>query len=129
MPMMRMRWVPPIEAVTSTVSPSTTWVTVHVVGAGAHWLGAHCPSRSAGRPRASRRGERRVIMSEGVSSVGGPPTALVAPVAIGENATIGAGSIITRDAPAGKLTVARAKQHTLDGWQRPVQKPKQAKPL
>jgi len=49
----------------------------------------------------------------------GSNSALVAPVTIGENATIGAGSVIGKDAPAGKLTVARAKQVTLDGWQRP----------
>jgi bifunctional UDP-N-acetylglucosamine pyrophosphorylase / glucosamine-1-phosphate N-acetyltransferase len=46
----------------------------------------------------------------------------VAPVAIGAGATIGAGSTITRDAPAGKLTVARARQATLEGWQRPKKK-------
>jgi bifunctional UDP-N-acetylglucosamine pyrophosphorylase/glucosamine-1-phosphate N-acetyltransferase len=54
----------------------------------------------------------------------GSNSALVAPVAIGENATIGAGSTIGKDAPAGKLTVARAKQVTLEGWKRPVKKPK-----
>jgi len=52
----------------------------------------------------------------------GSNSALVAPVSIGEGATIGAGSVIGRDAPAGKLTVARAKQATVDGWQRPVKK-------
>ena len=56
----------------------------------------------------------------------GSNSALVAPVAIGEGATIGAGSVIGKDAPAGKLTVARAKQVTLDGWQRPVKKPNPA---
>jgi bifunctional UDP-N-acetylglucosamine pyrophosphorylase/glucosamine-1-phosphate N-acetyltransferase len=55
----------------------------------------------------------------------GSNSVLVAPVAIGAGATIGAGSVITRDAPAGKLTVARGKQVTLEGWQRPVKKPKQ----
>src|SRR5690606_21274713 len=54
----------------------------------------------------------------------GSNSALVAPVAIGEGATIGAGSVIGKDAPAGKLTVARAKQVTLEGWHRPVKKPK-----
>ncbi len=49
----------------------------------------------------------------------GSNSALVAPVTIGEGATIGAGSVITRDAPAGELTVARARQATLPGWQRP----------
>jgi bifunctional UDP-N-acetylglucosamine pyrophosphorylase/glucosamine-1-phosphate N-acetyltransferase len=49
---------------------------------------------------------------------------LVAPVTIGAEATIGAGSTITRDAPAGKLTVARGRQVTVEGWQRPVKKPR-----
>jgi bifunctional UDP-N-acetylglucosamine pyrophosphorylase/glucosamine-1-phosphate N-acetyltransferase len=47
---------------------------------------------------------------------------LVAPVTIGAGATTGAGSTITRDAPAGKLTVARGRQVTIEGWQRPVKK-------
>ena len=52
----------------------------------------------------------------------GSNTALVAPVAIGAQATIAAGSVITKDAPAGELTVARARQHTLEGWKRPLKK-------
>ncbi|MBB1472986.1 bifunctional UDP-N-acetylglucosamine diphosphorylase/glucosamine-1-phosphate N-acetyltransferase GlmU [Luteimonas sp. MC1782] len=50
----------------------------------------------------------------------GSNAALVAPVTIGRDATIGAGSVIGNDAPAGKLTVARARQVSIDGWQRPV---------
>jgi len=49
----------------------------------------------------------------------GSNTALVAPVTIGEGATIGAGSTIGRSAPAGKLTLTRAPQVTVEGWQRP----------
>jgi bifunctional UDP-N-acetylglucosamine pyrophosphorylase/glucosamine-1-phosphate N-acetyltransferase len=49
----------------------------------------------------------------------GSNSALVAPVTIGANATIGAGSVIGKDAPANALTVARARQQTLEGWQRP----------
>lgn len=52
----------------------------------------------------------------------GSNSSLVAPVAIGEGATIGAGSVIGKDAPAGKLTLARAKQDTVDGWRRPGKK-------
>jgi len=52
----------------------------------------------------------------------GSNASLVAPVRIGRDATIGAGSVITRDAPAGKLTVARGRQSTIDGWQRPKKK-------
>jgi len=49
---------------------------------------------------------------------------LVAPVALGEGSTIGAGSTITKDAPAGELTLARSKQVTIPGWQRPKKKSK-----
>ena len=49
---------------------------------------------------------------------------LVAPVTVQAGATIGAGSTITKDAPAGKLTLARSRQFTLEGWQRPVKKPR-----
>ncbi len=45
---------------------------------------------------------------------------LVAPVEIGAGATIGGGSTITDDAPAGQLTVARGRQVTLRNWKRPV---------
>jgi len=54
----------------------------------------------------------------------GSNTALVAPVTVGDGATIGAGSVITRNAPAGELTVARGRQATIEGWQRPVKKPR-----
>jgi bifunctional UDP-N-acetylglucosamine pyrophosphorylase/glucosamine-1-phosphate N-acetyltransferase len=49
---------------------------------------------------------------------------LVAPVEVGAGATIGAGSTISKDAPPGELTVARSKQVTVSGWQRPKKKPK-----
>jgi bifunctional UDP-N-acetylglucosamine pyrophosphorylase / glucosamine-1-phosphate N-acetyltransferase len=49
---------------------------------------------------------------------------LVAPVTLGDGATIGGGSTINRQAPAGKLTVARAKQVTIEGWVRPKKTPK-----
>ena len=45
---------------------------------------------------------------------------LVAPVIIGAGATIGGGSVISRDAPPQQLTVARARQTSLSGWKRPV---------
>ena len=50
----------------------------------------------------------------------GSNSALVAPVTIGAQATIGAGSVITHDAPAGELTVARGRQQTFEGWKRPT---------
>lgn len=50
----------------------------------------------------------------------GSDTQLVAPVTVGQGATLGAGTTLTRDAPAGKLTVSRARQVTIENWQRPV---------
>ena len=49
---------------------------------------------------------------------------LVAPVTVGAGATVGGGSTITKDVPAGALSVARGRQVNIPGWQRPV---KQAK--
>jgi bifunctional UDP-N-acetylglucosamine pyrophosphorylase / glucosamine-1-phosphate N-acetyltransferase len=50
----------------------------------------------------------------------GSNAALVAPVTIGAGATIGAGSVIGKHAPAEKLTVARTRQVTFEGWKRPT---------
>jgi bifunctional UDP-N-acetylglucosamine pyrophosphorylase/glucosamine-1-phosphate N-acetyltransferase len=50
----------------------------------------------------------------------GSDTQLVAPVTVGKGATIGAGTTLTKDAPAGKLTISRPKQMTIEGWNRPV---------
>ncbi|PKV14418.1 bifunctional UDP-N-acetylglucosamine diphosphorylase/glucosamine-1-phosphate N-acetyltransferase GlmU [Xanthomonas prunicola] len=52
----------------------------------------------------------------------GSNSALVAPIEIGTNSTIGAGSVITRDAPAGQLSVTRARQTVIEGWERPTKK-------
>jgi len=54
----------------------------------------------------------------------GSDTQLVAPVTVGRGATLGAGTTLTKDAPADALTVSRAKQITLSGWQRPVKEKK-----
>lgn len=52
----------------------------------------------------------------------GSDTQLVAPVVIGDGATIGAGSTITKNAPADRLTLARSKQVTMKNWKRPEEK-------
>ncbi|WP_374243954.1 bifunctional UDP-N-acetylglucosamine diphosphorylase/glucosamine-1-phosphate N-acetyltransferase GlmU [Zoogloea sp.] len=50
----------------------------------------------------------------------GSDTQLVAPVRVGKGATLGAGTTLVKDAPAGELTVSRARQASIPGWKRPV---------
>ncbi len=52
----------------------------------------------------------------------GSNTALVAPITIGEGATIGAGATITSDVEEGVLAISRAKQRSIEGWKRPIKK-------
>jgi len=52
----------------------------------------------------------------------GSDTQLVAPVRVGQGATLGAGTTLTKDAPAGRLTLSRATQVTLDTWRKPGRK-------
>lgn len=52
----------------------------------------------------------------------GSDSQLVAPVVVGTDATIGAGSTISKDAPEGKLTFSRGRQTTVKGWKRPKKK-------
>ncbi|MCB1960124.1 MAG: bifunctional UDP-N-acetylglucosamine diphosphorylase/glucosamine-1-phosphate N-acetyltransferase GlmU, partial [Rhodocyclaceae bacterium] len=54
----------------------------------------------------------------------GSDTQLVAPVRVGKGATLGAGTTLSKDAPAGLLTVSRARQVSVPGWKRPVKQPK-----
>ncbi len=66
--------------------------------------------------------KHRTVIGDDVSI--GSNAVLVAPVTIGQGATIAGGSTISKNAPEGKLTVARAKQTTLDGWKRPTKEKK-----
>ncbi|EGN76079.1 UDP-N-acetylglucosamine diphosphorylase/glucosamine-1-phosphate N-acetyltransferase [Idiomarina sp. A28L] len=52
----------------------------------------------------------------------GSNSSLVAPVSIGENATTGAGSVVTVNVADGELAVGRAKQRNISGWKRPTKK-------
>jgi bifunctional UDP-N-acetylglucosamine pyrophosphorylase/glucosamine-1-phosphate N-acetyltransferase len=65
--------------------------------------------------------KHRTVIGDGAFI--GSGVELVAPVEVGAGATIGAGSTITKDAPAGQLTLTRARQASVPGWKRPVKKP------
>lgn len=67
----------------------------------------------------------RTVMGEDVFI--GSNSSLVAPVTLGDGATTGAGSTITRDVPAHTLALGRARQTEIDGWQRPVKKKPEAR--
>jgi len=64
--------------------------------------------------------KHRTEIGDGVNI--GSNCVLVAPVKIGKGATIGAGSVVTREAPPDVLTVTRAKQISVPGWKRPTKK-------
>jgi len=64
--------------------------------------------------------KHRTIIKDGAFI--GSNVSLVAPITIGKNATVGASSGLNKNAPAEQLTVARAKQISLKGWQRPKKK-------
>jgi bifunctional UDP-N-acetylglucosamine pyrophosphorylase/glucosamine-1-phosphate N-acetyltransferase len=66
--------------------------------------------------------KHRTIIGDNVHI--GSNCVLVAPIEIGAGATIGGGSTIVKGAPGGGLTLARARQISIAGWQRPVKKPK-----
>ena len=70
--------------------------------------------------------------STGGAIAGGPPSTTVvlertmaragASDSVGRGATLGAGTTLTEDAPAGELTLSRVKQVSIPGWQRPAKK-------
>ena len=62
--------------------------------------------------------KHQTIIEDGVFV--GSDTQLVAPVTVGANATIGAGSTIRKNVSAGDLALTEAKQKAISGWKRPV---------
>lgn len=76
----------------------------------------------AGTVTCNYDGANKSITDIGANVFIGSGSMLVAPLHIGEGATIGAGSTIRRDVPAGKLTLTSSKQMTIEGWVRPSKK-------
>lgn len=62
--------------------------------------------------------KHRTVIEDGAFI--GSNTQLVAPVTVGKDATIAAGSTITKNAPAGELSLSRGRQITIPGWKRPI---------
>jgi bifunctional UDP-N-acetylglucosamine pyrophosphorylase/glucosamine-1-phosphate N-acetyltransferase len=66
--------------------------------------------------------KHRTVIEDDVHT--GSNSVLVAPITIGAGATVAAGSTVVNQVPAGKLTIARARQTTIEGWQRPTKQKK-----
>jgi bifunctional UDP-N-acetylglucosamine pyrophosphorylase / glucosamine-1-phosphate N-acetyltransferase len=66
--------------------------------------------------------KHRTVIGDDVHT--GSNSVLVAPITVGAGATVAAGSTVANQVPAGKLTIARARQTTLEGWQRPKKQKK-----
>ena len=62
--------------------------------------------------------KHRTIIGDKAST--GSNSVLVAPVKVGKDATLGAATILTSDAPEGELTITRVKQKSIKGWKRPT---------
>ena len=66
--------------------------------------------------------KHRTVIEDDVHT--GSNSVLVAPITVGAGATVAAGSTVANHVPAGKLTIARARQTTIDDWKRPVKRKK-----
>ena len=70
----------------------------------------------AGTITANYDGERKHRTVVGAGSKTGANSVLVAPLHLGQNVTVGAGSTITRDVPDNALALGRARQLVKDNW-------------
>jgi bifunctional UDP-N-acetylglucosamine pyrophosphorylase / glucosamine-1-phosphate N-acetyltransferase len=93
----------------------------HLTYLGDATVGADC-NIGAGTVTVNYDGVNKWRTEIGDNAFIGSGSMLVAPVKIGAGANTGAGSTITKEAPEGKLTLARAKQVTLPSWKRPTKK-------
>jgi bifunctional UDP-N-acetylglucosamine pyrophosphorylase/glucosamine-1-phosphate N-acetyltransferase len=110
-----------VEIKKATIGPGTK--VSHLTYIGDAHIGGNV-NIGAGTITCNYDGVNKHLTQIGEGAFIGSNTALVAPVRVGAGATIGAGSVIARDAPADKLTLTRAPQKTIDHWTRPVKKPK-----
>jgi len=90
----------------------------HLTYVGDAHVGARC-NIGAGTIFANYDGANKHRSVLGADVHVGSNAVIVAPATVGEGATIGAGSTVLGEVPAGKLTVARARQVTIEGWKRP----------
>lgn len=95
----------------------------HLSYVGDTFMGANC-NIGAGTITCNYDGANKHRTQIGNRVFVGSSSQLVAPLRIGDDVTIGAGSTITGDVPEGHLAVARSRQVIKSGWQRPRKTPK-----
>jgi bifunctional UDP-N-acetylglucosamine pyrophosphorylase/glucosamine-1-phosphate N-acetyltransferase len=105
-----------VEVKNSTLGPGAK--ANHLAYLGDATVGARV-NYGAGSITANYDGANKHRTTIGDDAHVGSNCVLVAPVEVGAGATIGGGSTLSRNAPAGQLTVARAKAVTVPGWKRP----------
>jgi bifunctional UDP-N-acetylglucosamine pyrophosphorylase/glucosamine-1-phosphate N-acetyltransferase len=110
-----------VEVKNSTLGPGSK--ANHLSYLGDSTVGSHV-NVGAGTVTCNYDGVNKHRTEIGDGAFIGSGSMLVAPVSVGADATIGAGSTITKPAPAGKLTVERSRQVTVENWKRPEKKPK-----
>jgi bifunctional UDP-N-acetylglucosamine pyrophosphorylase/glucosamine-1-phosphate N-acetyltransferase len=110
-----------VEVKNSTLGPGSK--ANHLSYLGDSTVGSHV-NVGAGTVTCNYDGVNKHRTEIGDGAFIGSGSMLVAPVSVGAEATIGAGSTITKPAPAGKLTVERSRQVTVENWKRPEKKPK-----
>jgi bifunctional UDP-N-acetylglucosamine pyrophosphorylase/glucosamine-1-phosphate N-acetyltransferase len=109
-----------VEVKNSTLGPGSK--ANHLSYLGDSTVGSHV-NVGAGTVTCNYDGVNKHRTEIGDGAFIGSGSMLVAPVSVGAEATIGAGSTITKPAPAGKLTVERSRQVTVENWKRPEKKP------
>ncbi|AIT09232.1 bifunctional N-acetylglucosamine-1-phosphate uridyltransferase/glucosamine-1-phosphate acetyltransferase [Candidatus Francisella endociliophora] len=93
----------------------------HLTYLGDSEIGANC-NIGAGVITCNYDGVNKFKTTIGDYAFIGSDSQLVAPVNIGQGATVGAGSTIAKDVPADNLAISRARQRHIDSWERPVKK-------
>lgn len=97
----------------------------HLTYIGDATIGAHA-NIGAGTITCNYDGYLKYQTTIGAGAFIGSNSALVAPVIIGENANVGAGSVVTKDVESDALAVSRARQRNIDGYAAKFRKEKSA---
>jgi len=109
-----------VEVKQSTIGPGSK--VNHLSYVGDTLMGSNC-NIGAGTITCNYDGAAKHMTLLGNEVFVGSDVQLIAPVRVGDGATIAAGTTVAEDAPAGQLTVGRMRQQVIPGWRRPQKSP------